>query len=247
MERLFTSWLMRTLLPAMSVWLLASAWLGSPVFAQSSSLFRQADANPASLSASVSGNGPSPQQTAQANFSYFAVKPLPKRVFKVGDLVTVVVRQKSTYKHDGKSDVGRKVDISAELKDWVRFQNCRLIPDAQPNGDQKIDFSMDRSFQGDGKMNRTNEVVTRVTCKVIDVMPNGNLVLQGGPDIIETDGEQQVLSLTGSCRNEDITADNTILSTQLLECHFKQENTGAVRDSMQRGWATKIWDFVKPF
>jgi flagellar L-ring protein precursor FlgH len=214
---------------------------------QSSSLFRQAESNPTLVNAPLNSNGMTAQQTIQANVSYFAVKPLPKRVYKVGDLVTVIVRQKSSYTHNAKTDLERQVDIDAELKDWIKINKGNLQPDPQTNGDPKIKFSLDREFQGDGKFNRTNEVVTRITCKVIDVMPNGCLVLQGGPDIIDTDGEKQTITLTGTCRSEDILADNTILSTQLMECHFKQENTGAVRDQMERGWITKLWDTLRPF
>ena len=246
MVRLFTLWLMRTLM-SMSVWLLAWACLGNTVFAQSSSLFRRADANVASQTSGVQGAFGGQVNPAQASNSYFAVKPLPKRVYRIGDLVSVIVRQKSSFKHDGKTDVNRDFKVKAELKDWIRFKDGRMIPDDPPEGDRKIDFNMGREFEGDGKVNRTNEVVTRITCKVIDVMPNGNLVLQGGPDIIETDGEKQILTLTGTCRNEDILPDNTIVSTQLLECNFKNENTGAVRDSMRRGWITKGWDFLRPF
>jgi flagellar basal body L-ring protein FlgH len=244
--RLFTWWLMRTL-SSVSVWLLAWACLGDTVFAQSSSLFRKVDANAASLAANTQTNALQQVNTAQTTMSYFAVKPLPKRLYKIGDLVSVIVRQKSSFKHDGKTDVSRDTKIKAELNDWVRFKDGRLIAATPPEGDPKINFKMGREFQGEGEVNRTNEVVTRITCKVMDVMPNGNLVLQGGPDIIETDGEKQIITLTGTCRAEDILPDNTIISTQLLECNFKNENTGAVRDAMQRGWITRAWDFLRPF
>jgi flagellar L-ring protein precursor FlgH len=221
--------------------------LDTQTLGQSSSLFRQAESNPAASNAPLNSSGLSAQQMVQANVSYFAVKPLPKRLYKIGDLITVIVRQKSSYTHNGKADLERQVDIDAELKDWIKINKGNLQPDPQTNGDPKIKFSLDRQFQGDGKFNRTNEVVTRVSCKIIDVLPNGCLVLQGGPDIIETDGEKQTITLTGTCRSEDILSDNTILSTQLMECHFKQDNTGAVRDQMERGWITKLWDICRPF
>jgi flagellar L-ring protein precursor FlgH len=230
----------------MAAGLLMGLLVVSQASGQSSSLFRQAEANPAPVNQPTNDSGLSSQQMAQATVSYFAVKPLPKRLYKVGDLITVIVRQKSSYTHNGKSDLERQNNIDAQLKDWVRFKDGHLVPDTQPLGDQKVGFDLDIQNQGDGKFNRTNEVVTRMTCKVIDVMPNGCLVLQGGPDVIETDGEKQTITLTGTCRSEDILADNTILSTQLSECHFKQENTGAVRDVMNQGWLSKVWDKIKP-
>jgi flagellar L-ring protein FlgH len=244
MRYLFT-WLMRTLLAPMSVWLLASAWSGSEGFAQSSSLFRRVDANPASLAVRPAGDLEEPSPTA--NVSYFSVKPLPKRIYKVGDLLTVIVRQKSQYKHDGKTDVKSEENYKVQLKDWIRLHNDNLIPDSQPFGDPTINAVSGRGFKGDGKMNRTSEVITRITCRIIDIMPNGNLVLQGGPDVIETDGEKQTITVTGTCRREDILADNTILSTQINEFHFTTNNGGAVRDAMKRGWLYRAWDLVKPF
>lgn len=246
MKYLFT-WLMRTLLAPMSVGLLASAGAGEPGFAQSSSLFRRADANGAPLALRPAADPDEVPPSPTADSSYFAVKRLPKRVYKVGDLITMVVRHKSEYKHDSKTDVKNDESYKVQLKDWIRIHNGNLIPDSQPGGDPTIQAVTDRSFKGDGKMNRKNEVITRITCRIIDIQPNGNLVLQGGPDVIETDGEKQTVTVTGTCRREDIMADNTILSTQVNELHFTTNNGGAVRDAMKRGWLYRTWDFLKPF
>jgi flagellar L-ring protein FlgH len=239
-------WLVRTLLASMSVWLLASAVNGTDGFAQSSSLFHRADANPASLAVRPSVVEEQ-RKSVEAETSYFAVKPLPKRIFKVGDLVTVIYRQKMEYNYNGKTDNKRDAYYQFALADWMRIHNGKLIPDTMPAGDPSVDLGTRSGFKGEGKKYRTNEVVTRVTCKVIDIMPNSCLVLQGGPDVVETDNEKLTVTFTGTCRTEDILADNTVLSTQILEAHLKSENSGAVRDTMNRGWANKLWDIVKPF
>ncbi len=222
--------------------------------AQTSSLYRRAETNTAPLiirpqaSRNISIIKPSDTENSVLGMvSYFAVKPLPKHIFKVGDLVTVIVRQKSTYKHDGTNDLEREVKLKAELKNWIRIHAGRLIPADVSANVPKAEFKLNRSFKGEGKKEREDEVITRITCRIVDVKPNGILVLEGGPDIIETDGEKQVVTLTGTCRSEDIGADNTILSTQLYECHFKRESYGSVRDATRRGWAYKLWDWLRPF
>jgi len=229
----------------MSVWLLAPAWSGSDAFGQSSSLFRRAGANPAPLAVRpVSSMDPPPNPEALT--SYFSVKPLPKRLFRIGDLITVIVRQKSSYKNDGKTDLQRDTNYKAQLKDWVRFKKDHLVPDTLPAGDPTVNFALGGEFKGEGEQNRTNEMITRITCQIIDVQPNGNLVLQGGSDELTTDGEKQTLTLTGTCRSEDILPDNTILSTQIYQCKIENNNTGAVRDAMKRGWMLRLWDMIKP-
>ncbi len=240
-------WLMRTLIP-MVMWMQALVWSGMICYGQSSSLFRQADARSAPLTIRpTKTTSPDGQSSVIGSVSFFAVKPIPKRIFKVGDIITVIVRQKSYYKHDGTNDLSRELALKAELKDWIRFKSRRLILDTLPAGDPKIDFKIKREFKGEGKKDRKDEVITRISCRVIDIQPNGNLVLEGGPDVIETDGEKQVFTLTGTCRSEDVAADNTILSTQLYECHFKRVSKGSVRDAMRRGWAYRLWDFIRPF
>jgi len=240
---------MLRLIRQLLVSLLVGSWLAAcplpMVQGQSSSLFLRAAANCDPASSGASG-GSYRDGNSLHRVSLIAVTPLPKRIFKVGDLVTVIVRQKSSYKHDSKSDLSRKVDMKAEIKDWIRMKGGRLIPANMPEGKPKLEFTMDRSFEGAGKKSRKDEVVTRITCRVINVLPNGCLVLEG-KDNVKTDGEEQLLSLTGTCRNEDISADNTILSTQLLHCNFNRQSAGSVRDAGRRGWAYKIWDILRPF
>jgi flagellar L-ring protein precursor FlgH len=55
------------------------------------------------------------------------------------------------------------------------------------------------------------------------------------------------MTLTGTCRSEDITPDNTVLSTQIAELEIKVTNSGAVRDGSRRGWITRLLDIVRPF
>lgn len=218
----------------------------NPTANESSSLFRRAAAGrplPAirPVSDRVGEGG-----VTFTNASLFAVKPLPKRVYKVHDLITVIVRQKSTYKHKGKTDLERDIAVEAELRNWIRFKSRRLIPASMPEGTPKIDFKLNRKFEGDGEKQRSDEVVSRITCKIIDVKPNGNLVIEG-KDRVTTDGETQKLTIRGTCRSEDVNADNTILSTQIADLVVDRDSGGAVRDAMRRGWLYKLWDKIRPF
>ena len=138
------------------------------------------------------------------------------------------------------------MEYQAELKDWIRFQNQKLVPDTMPAGDLKVDFKMDRSFEGAGTKDRSDEVVTRVTCKVVDVKPNKTLVIEGR-SFVDTDGEKQYLTLTGTCRGRDVTPQNTVLSSQIAGLDIDVKDMGAVRDATRRGWLKRGLDFLRPF
>ena len=64
---------------------------------------------------------------------------------------------------------------------------------------------------------------------------------------VQHDDEVSVITLTGICRKEDVTADNTVLSTQIADKYVSVENEGALREASTRGWIIKLIDLVKPF
>jgi len=236
----------------MRTWLVlgvVSAVAGRSAWGQSSSsLFRRSAADTPGLSIRPAAATDEAKSTPYTRASYFSVKPLPQREFKVNDLVTVVVREKSTYKIKGKTDLERQITYKGELKDIITWHGGKFlpVPASQPGGDPKLDFTLDRSLKGDGSSDRSDEVVTRITCRIIDVLPNRTLVLEG-QSTTKTDDDETHMTLTGTCRSEDVGPDNTVLSTQLLNGQFVTEHRGAVRDSMRRGWLYYIWDKLRPF
>lgn len=178
--------------------------------------------------------------------SYFATQPPAPRHFRVNDLLTIIIRQKLEVSHDGGMETEQTFGIEGSLDDWIRLKNHNLIPDEQSNGDPKIAMDIERSSENEAKRQRTDEISTRMTCRIIDVLPNDTLVIEGR-NRIDSDGEIQVVTVTGTCRAEDVSADNTILSTQIHDFNLVREGKGAVRDAEHRGIVTKILDFINPF
>jgi len=70
---------------------------------------------------------------------------------------------------------------------------------------------------------------------------SGRITLLGNDDEISN------ITLTGVCRKEDVTADNTILSTQIANKNLVVTNKGALRSASTRGWIPKLIDLIKPF
>ena len=84
------------------------------------------------------------------------------------------------------------------------------------------------------------------TREVVDVKPNGTLVIQARKTIKADDEEQQFV-LTGTCRVEDVVADNTVLSTQMYDLRVEKNTKGAVRGATKRSWLGEILDAISPF
>jgi len=109
-----------------------------------------------------------------------------------------------------------------------------------------INLTGSRNFKGEATVDRTDSVIMRVTAKVIDVKPNGTLVLEARKKI-KNDEEEQTLVCSGICRVEDLTPDNTVLSTQLYDLDFTKTNKGQVQTTTRTGLVHKLLDFINPF
>jgi len=182
--------------------------------------------------------------------SIIAIPAIMPRKFKVEDLITIIVRQQKKYEADGQLDSKKKWNLDGQLSDWFRFYGendvQHLGQDKLSNGQPGFKFDYNNKLQSKSQNEREDKFTTRIHSRIIDVKPNGNLVLEA--NLREAhDEEEFTVTLTGVCRSEDVTPANTILSTQVAEMVLIEKNHGAVRDGTRRGWIPKILDWARPF
>jgi flagellar L-ring protein precursor FlgH len=181
--------------------------------------------------------------------SYFAVpEPEPKTIRK-HDLIAVVVREESSFSSQGSAELKRESSLDAKIDEIIKLKlaNFAIQGAAQGLNPPSIKMSGNRQFKGDGTQERTDSMTARMTAEVVDVKPNGTLVLQARKTI-KTDDEEQSFVLTGTCRVEDIVAaDNSVLSTQLYDLRLEKNTKGTVRSATKRGVFGQVLDFINPF
>jgi flagellar L-ring protein precursor FlgH len=190
---------------------------------------------------------PDQSQAKLSDMSFFAVPEPEPKVMRKHDLVTIIVREESEFKSEGTTDLKKQADLEAKIDQFIRFSldNFELKNSISGAGPQ-VTMSGDRNFKGEATVDRTDSLTARITGEVVDVKPNGTLVIQARKRI-KTDEEVQTFILTGICRAEDITADNSVLSTQLYDLELNKSHQGAVRDTTKRGWVPKLLDAINPF
>lgn len=179
--------------------------------------------------------------------SPFAVAAPEPETFEVHDLITIIIRESKTATTDSKSESKKDWKLESELSKWLRLSDHHgIVPAAFPEGSPAVAFDFKDDYGGEGKYDRKDELTTRITARVIDVKPNGNLVLEANKSIT-IDDEGYEITLTGVCRSVDVTPENTLLSTQIAEPEINVAHTGAVRDATRRGWLKRGLDFFRPF
>jgi flagellar L-ring protein precursor FlgH len=193
---------------------------------------------------------PEAAQAPLASVSFLAVPEPEPRVIKKHDLVTIIVREESSFISDGATDFKKEAEFEARLEEFIKID--ALLRDLQLKGGGVTDpvpaikMAGTRDFNGEGSVDRTDKLTLRVTAEVVDVKPNGTLVLQARQRI-KTDEEEQTFILSGVCRAADVSADNTVLSSQMFDKDITKSHKGTVREATRRGWLSKLLDAVSPF
>jgi flagellar L-ring protein precursor FlgH len=110
-----------------------------------------------------------------------------------------------------------------------------------------LDFATTSKWNGGGETENTldlQNIGTSVT--VVDVLPNGNLVVEGAK-IIRTANENQYGYMRGIIRPVDIAADNTIPSSKVADAQVEFIPEGELTEAQKKGWLLRAWDKIKPF
>lgn len=229
----------------MTMLLCFAAWV-SPTAAQTSSLgarHRKATAGKQQIV-------PRENQKVQRNqiyqqYSWISSPPPKPKTFRVGDLITVIVRERRSFEAEADLQTKKRINLASTLNAFLKFTGGGVGASDFQRGQPNVDFQLDSRLRNEGDAEREDNLTLRLTAKIIDVKPNGMLVLEGKARI-QHDSEISVLAVTGKCRKEDVTADNTILSTQLADKSISVNNEGALRDVTTRGWVFRFLDFFKP-
>lgn len=187
-----------------------------------------------------------PSNAVYLKHSWISEPPPKPKTFSPGDLLTIIIRERSQWKAKSDLKIKKKFDLTAEVAEFFKLTGGGVGASTFRRGQPGIDLQLEQELKGLGNAQRRDSYTTRLTTKIIDVKPNGLLVFEGRAKITHDD-EVSIITITGICRKEDVTADNTVLSTQVADKEIKIDNQGALRAASSRGWIPKILDLIKPF
>lgn len=168
-----------------------------------------------------------------------------KRASRLGDLLTIVVQQNTSATKDNTTKTSKTSGVDASVSSFLFSPGASSL--ATKGGKlPAMKFDGKNEFNGGGSINNSEKMTDRVTVRVVDTQPNGNLVIEGTRQT-SFGGEVQDVILRGVVRAEDVSANNTVFSYNVADATIRMVSKGAVSDSQKKGWGTKVWDKVSPF
>lgn len=153
---------------------------------------------------------------------------------KVGDLITIVVTEQTLATYAAGTKTAKQDDHGINVNLFNDFLNRIFRP---------ITTAATSSSEGSGSTNYNSRMSARLAAVVVEVMPGGNLVIEGTRTLV-TNKQTQLLTLRGIVRRDDIRPDNTVLSSNIAEAEIRMEGKGSIADRQRKGILTQIIDWL---
>ena len=155
---------------------------------------------------------------------------------RVGDMLTVTLEEKT--------DAKKKADTDTKKSTDNRITAATLLGAPITSNNKEIfatDLSSAYDFSGEGESNQSNSLTGSVTVTVVEVLVNGNLVVQGEKWVTINQGDEYI-RLRGIVRPSDIGPDNIISSERVANAEIQYSGEGTLADSNEQGWLAKFFN-----
>ena len=155
------------------------------------------------------------------------------KAHRVGDIVTVQVLESTTATNKADTVDERGTDASLGI-------------DTGGANPTEMAFKGGHKFRGKGSTGRSDKFSATVSCLITDVLPNGNMRIEGQRRM-KINNEEQYIIVRGLVRQDDITYNNTVLSTKIAEADILYTGEGGMDGGREPGWLGKVFNKVFPF
>lgn len=171
----------------------------------------------------------------------------PDELWEEEDLLQVIVRETSKSRIQQERELEKEGLAKAQVSeftsfDWGSFFFSPSTSDNLPG----FEIGAEKDFDGEGDYQRRDEMTDRITARVVEVKPNGNLVIEARV-IRDWSGDRTEIRMSGVVDPDIITPAKTILSNQIYDLKIEKLHSGPVEDTTQRGFFAQVLNFLFAF
>ena len=173
------------------------------------------------------------------------------RARRVGDIVVVKLVENTKAQNKAETSSNKKSSNDYQVAAMFNRGHAGFIP-FMPIGPQPsvglpvLDTSSASGINSTGKTKRENYVTTSLATRVLRVLPGGLMEIEGAREI-RVNEETEYMVVRGMIRSKDVSADNSVLSTQIADASIEYYGKGVLADKQKPGWFSRLMDNVWPF
>ncbi|MDE3118663.1 MAG: flagellar basal body L-ring protein FlgH [Nitrospirota bacterium] len=167
------------------------------------------------------------------------------RAMRIGDILTIKIQES----HQGSKSADTSAERDSSLNDSLTGNTIGLpamvLNKFQANS-LGVNANAQHKFSGKGATNRADTLTGTMSAHVTQVMPNGDLRIEGRREVT-VNSEKQTLKISGVVRRVDVDTKNQVLSTAIADARIEYTGLGVVDDVQRPGWFTRVLDWIYPF
>lgn len=164
-----------------------------------------------------------------------------RKATRVGDILTIQVNEEIIANRSLSKSTSTNSSIAQTFEGIV-------LPHILDDSDTKpsIDINPTESFNGSGSIADTNLLEAKIAVLVVDVQPNGNLIVEGARKV-KSSGDAQYLVVRGIVRSDDVDSSNVVLSENILNAGVELFSEGDLQNAQTKGWIQRLVDVTNVF
>jgi len=166
------------------------------------------------------------------------------RATRIGDIITIKIVESTQSNEKASTDLKRSGTTNLGVPNFLGLETNKYPSSITPSS--MVNSTVQNDFKGEGETTRNGSMVATISAKVVEVMPNGNLAVEGKREI-SVNNERKEILLQGVVRTKDIAADNSVFSTQVADAKVIMTGIGVVGEKQAPGWLARVFDLVWPF
>lgn len=160
------------------------------------------------------------------------------RATRAGDLVTILIDEQSTADKTGETKLNRASDFGASITPPLGLGPLTRLLDKF-----SVDAKANSDYDGKASTTRSDRATGQITAKVVRVLDNGNMVIEGRRLVVAND-EAQTLVISGVVRSQDVGPDNMVRSSAIADAEVRLEGRGTVSDRQRPGLLQRLFDLL---
>ena len=166
-----------------------------------------------------------------------------KRLFKIGDIVTVKISAESTAVQEAGTTTRKSSDVGANFFDTYDQYSLDSANNDSMRKMQNYRIGGNDNYSGVGQTTRKSKVEAIVSCVVTRVLPNGHLVISG-ERMVDVNNDSEIIQISGIIRPMDIDMKNTIDSHQVAQFNISLKGKGVVNSKQTPGFLSNFFNWV---
>ena len=166
------------------------------------------------------------------------------RARAVNDIVTILVVEQSTQSRSATTKTSKSTSRTAAINDFPFLALPTRNAKAAEN--MKFDIAGEAEHEGKGSIDRSDRLTAQIPARVVKVLDNGNLVIEGRRAVLVND-ETQTATISGVVRPQDITGNNTVLSSQIADAEVQVVGSGVLSEAQRPGILYRLLDWLRLF